>query len=269
MKISKLLLVGAVATTSLLAHGLWLNSFESISAKGGHVTVGFGTGHNLKIDDAISQRTTFLSFNLTTPQNENIELKMPSKEISDVYKDKNIRIIPSNLAMQKISFNEDSISGTYSISMATKSTFFTKYIDNKGKERFKRVPKDKIKDVKEILSSKKYTKYAKSYFVFKNWTQPKPVGHKLELIPTKDISKLYIGDTITLNVLYKGEALSSGYVTAKNSLSKGDNALYAPIRKGKVKFVLTNFGQWNFNVTQEEKGDITLVNTASATINIK
>ena len=59
-------------------------------------------------------------------------------------------------------------------------------------------------------------------------------------------------------------------MTAVNNLSKNDNALYANIRKGQAKFVLTNFGQWKFSINKETKeNDLTVSDTASATINIK
>ena len=59
-------------------------------------------------------------------------------------------------------------------------------------------------------------------------------------------------------------------MTAINNLSKNDNALYANIRKGQAKFVLTNFGQWKFSINKETKeNDLTVSDTASATINIK
>ena len=61
-------------------------------------------------------------------------------------------------------------------------------------------------------------------------------------------------------------------MTAVNNLSKNDNALYANIRKGQAKFVVTIF--WlNFNnssINKETKeNDLTVSDTASATINIK
>ena len=59
-------------------------------------------------------------------------------------------------------------------------------------------------------------------------------------------------------------------MTAVNILSENDNALYANIRKGQAKFVLTNFGQWKFSINKETKeDDLTVSDTASATINIK
>lgn len=270
MKISKFLFVGAITASSLYAHGLWLNSFEAKSHGGTLVTVGIGSGHNLTIEDAISDRVQLVSFDLSTPDGKLIPLKKPLRGLKDIYSGDDLKIVDSNLAMQKISFTKDSKKGTYSANFATKTGIFTKYLDKKDKTKFSIKPKEKIRDLKKVLSSSKNTTFAKTYFVNAKWSEPKPVGHKLEIIPTNDISKLYVGDKISLKVLYKGEPLQSGYITAKNALSKGDNALFSSIRKGKASFVLTNVGQWSFNISHKSKKDgMDIVDKASATINIK
>lgn len=270
MKISKLLLAGAITTSTLLAHGFWLNAFEANSHGAKLVTVGIGTGHNPTIEDSVSDRVKLKSFDLITPNNKTIALKKPLKGLEDIYDKDNLRIVDSNLAMQKISFGKESEKGTYSAALATQTGTFVKYLDKNDKTKFSTKDKDKIRDLKKVLATIKNTVYAKTYFVNKSWTQPKAVGHELELIPTNDISKLYIGDTITFDVLHKGKPLESGYVTAKNALNKGDNALFANVRKGKAKFVLTNFGQWMFTVNNKKEQDgITISDTASATINIQ
>ncbi|WP_321314296.1 DUF4198 domain-containing protein [Halarcobacter sp.] len=270
MNILKLALVSIATAGSLLAHGFWLNSFEAKSHGSSLVTVGFGTGHNLTIEDSISDRLSLESFNLLTPDGEKIQLKKPLKGLDDIYDSDTINIVDSNLAMQKISLNKKSKAGTYSVEMSTKTNIFTKYIDKNGKNRFFRGSAEKVKNPKKIISSLKNTIYAKTYFVNKKWSEPKPVGHKLELIPITDISKLYVGDKIKFKVLFKGKPLNSGFVTATNSLSKGDNALFSNIRKGVASFVLTNFGQWKFEINNKSKeDDLVVSDTASATLNIK
>lgn len=269
MKISKLLLAGAITTSSLFAHGLWLNSFEAKSHGGSLVTVGFGSGHNLTIEDSITDRIELASFDLTTPYGKTIALKKPQRGLEDIHNEDGLKIVDSNLAMQKIILGKESKRGTYSANFATKTGMFTKYFDTNDKMKFSTKTKDKIRNLKKVISSSKNTTYAKTYFVHSTWSEPIPVGHKLEIIPTSDISKLYVGDTINLKVLYKGKPLESGYITAKNSLSKGDNALFSTVKKGKAKFVLTNFGQWSFNINVKEKGEVILSDSASATINIK
>jgi len=269
MKLTKILLVGALSASSLLAHGLWLNAFEANSHGGKLVTVGLGTGHNPTIEDSISDRLSLKSFDLITKDGKTIALKKPAKGLEDIYDKDNLKIVDSNLAMQKISLNKKTQKGTYSVAMATNSNTFIKYIDTKGKERFSRKAKSEIKNLKEIISTTKSTTFAKTYFVHNEWSQPKAVGHTLELVPTTDISKLSVGDTVVFDVLYEGKALQSGFVTAKSALAKGNNALYAKVKKGKAKITLTNVGQWMFTINDKKDIDgITHSNTASATINI-
>ena len=270
MKISKLLLAGAITTGSLLAHGLWLNSFEASSHGSKLVTVGLGSGHNPTIEDSISDRIELASFDLITPEGKAIALKKPLRGLENIYDGNGLIIVDSNLAMQKISFGKESKKGTYSVAMAVKTGTFTRYIDTKGKTRSTTKDKNEIKNLEKVLSTLQNSVYAKTYFVNRSWSEPKVIGHELELIPVDDISKLYIGNTITFKVLYKGKPLKDGYVTAKSALNKGDNALFSPIRKGQAKFVLTNFGQWMFTVNhKKDQNGITISNTASATINIQ
>ncbi len=270
MKFSKLLLVGAITTTSLFAHGLWLNSFEAKSHGSSIVTVGLGSGHGVGIEEAVGDRIQLESFDLFTPDAKTIALKKPQRGLDPIYESDSFNIAQSNLAMQSITLGKKSKAGTYSVGFATKTGMFTKYLDSKGKQKFSTKAKEKIRDLKEVVSTMKVTTFAKTYFVNKKWSQPEPVGHKLEIIPTSDISKLYVGDKIELEVLYNGKPLQSGYITAKNSLSKNDNALFSNIRKGKAKFVLTNFGQWSFDMVNKTKKDgVDIIDKASATINIK
>ncbi|MGB3749961.1 MAG: DUF4198 domain-containing protein [Arcobacteraceae bacterium] len=270
MKLTKILLAGALSASSLLGHGLWINAFEASSHGSKLVTVGLGTGHNPTIEDSISDRLSLKSFDLITQDGKKIALKKPAKGLEDIYDKNNLKIVDSNLAMQKVSFGKKSDKGTYSVALATNPNTFIKYIDTKGEEKFSRKAKSEIRNLKEIISTTKGTTFAKTYFVNQEWTQPKAVGHTLELIPTTDISKLAVGDTVVFDVLYDGKALKSGSVTAKSALAKNENALYSSVRKGKAKFVLTHKGQWMFTINDKQvKGEITHSNTASATINIQ
>lgn len=177
MKIKKLLLVGAITTSSLFAHGLWINAFEATSHGSKLVTVGLGTGHNPTIEDSISDRVELNSFDLITPEGKAIALEKPKRGLEEIYNKDNLNIIPSNLAMQKISFKKESKEGTYTVALATKTNTFIKYLDKNDKERFTTKSKEEIRNLKEILSTTKSTVYAKSYFVNKIWSEPKVVGH--------------------------------------------------------------------------------------------
>lgn len=269
MKLTKILLAGALSASSLLGHNLWLNSFEATSHGSKLVTVGLGFGHNPTIEDSISDRLSLKSFDLITEDGKKIALKKPLKGLEDIYDKNNLKIVDSNLAMQKISFGKKSDKGTYSAALATTSNTFIKYIDTKGEEKFSRKAKSEIRNLKEIISTTKSTKFARTYFVNQKWTQPEAAGHTLELIPTTDISKATVGDTVVFDVLYNGKALKSGSVTAISAQAINNNALFAKVRKGKAKFTITNKGQWMFTINnKEDKDGITLSNTATTTINI-
>ncbi len=270
MKLSKVLLASTVTASSLLAHGLWLNSFEAQSHGSSLVTVGFGSGHNLTIEDSISDRNEFVSFDLTTPDGKTIVLKKPQRALEDIYNKDGLQIVDSNLAMQKITLGKESKEGTYSANFQTKEGIFTRYVNTKGETKFSTKAKDKIRDFKELISITKSTTYGKTYFVNKKFTEVKPAGHRLEIIPINDISRLYVGDTIKFKVLYDGKELKDGYMTATAALNKDDNALFSNLRKGQAKFVLTNFGQWKFSITKKKEVEGVIVqDTATATLNIK
>lgn len=268
-KISKLLLLCTLSTSSLLAHGLWLNSFEAESHGTTLVSVGLGFGYNLSVEDSIPNRVKLDSFDLITPYGKVITLKKPQKGLEDIYNKDDLKVVDSNFAMHTIKLGKDSVAGTYSVGFSTKTATVIKYLDTKGKTKFSIKPRNKIRNLKKIISTTIRTSYGRAYFINKNWTKPRVIGHKLELIPENDISKLYVGDTIRLKVMFEGNELDKGYVIAKNALSKGDNSLYSPIKNGKAKFLLTNFGQWEFKVKKiKEDNGIILLDKASTTINI-
>ncbi|RXJ57550.1 DUF4198 domain-containing protein [Candidatus Marinarcus aquaticus] len=269
MNISKIIVAGTLTASSLFAHSLWVNSFNSTTPKGGHTTVSIGWGHHLSIDDSVPTKMKLNSFNLIDPSNQAIALEMPLEKVEEIYKDAQLAISKSNMAMQKISFQEKALKGTYSVALATKTGYFTKYIDIKGKERFKRLSKDKITDAKKILQSNQINTFAKSYFVFNQWSAPKPVGHPIELIPTNDFTTINQSEGVTFDVLLEGKPLSSGYVTAKSALNPRANALFAPVKKGKASFVVPHKGVWIFNVTHKTESDITHIQKTSATLNIQ
>lgn len=269
MNMSKILVVSSLTACSLFAHGLWINTFESIKKDKGYATVGIGWGHGVGIEDSIPSKKVLESFSLYTPDNKRIALKKPLTKVEKVLESDTLNIVQSNMALQKISLDKKSVQGTYSTELVTKPGHLTRYINKEGKIKFQRKTKDNIKDIKTLIEAIESTTYAKSYFVFGKWSEPKTVGHKLEIIPSNDFSKLKIGDTIELTILYDGKLLQSGTITATSSEKLDSNAYTSSIRKGKAKFKLTHAGKWIFNTNKKEAGNITIAANASATLNIK
>ena len=63
--------------------------------------------------------------------------------------------------------------------------FATLYKNKDGKRIYERKELNKIKDIQSILFSMAAKMSAKSFFIVGGkWTEPKPVGHLIEIIPT-------------------------------------------------------------------------------------
>ncbi len=152
----------------------------------------------------------------------------------------------------------------------------------------KHKPKDEIDDIKEVKASLRNQSFAKAYITLGNWTEPKPLEHKLEIIPLTDLSNVHMGDMVEVKVLFYGEPQSTThknmiYITAGSNtfgLDEGFN-LQSFLMEGKAQFRVQSKGQWIINtmkgegVTKDGKlknwyGKVdTIYHTASLTFNVK
>ncbi len=260
MKILKqLAIVTVITVSSLSAHTLWVNSFESFEHKPGHSLVGIGWGHSLPIGDSLSNKITIKEFNLVNTQLKKTALRNPNNKKENIISiNDNLKIVKADVAMQKIVFNENTKEGTYQIELVTKPTYFTKYIDINGKKRLKLKPKDELKNIKKILFSMKHQAFAKSYFSINKWTNPTSLGHTLEIIPKTDLSKVKVGDNIEIEALFNKKLLNANptkdeYLVATSNSRGLNNSLFSYIVKGKANIRITNSGQWIFTVKHQEK----------------
>jgi uncharacterized GH25 family protein len=245
------------------AHSLWVNSFEAFAHKPGHTTVSIGWGHMLPIDDmtnAGSAKVAIEDFSITDPAGNKIELYKPEfKTVKPSIKNPNFDVFDADLATQKIALKENTEEGVYLIEASSKRTFFTKYINKKGKQKLALKAKDELGDIGKILFSAQYQAFAKSYLTIGKWKNPEPVGHGLEITPLSDLSNVRVGDLVEFDVRFNGKPLSYGpngieYITAHSSsfgLSDGF-ALFSYISKGKAQFRVQSAGQWLVNVFHNE-----------------
>jgi len=104
--ILKLLTLTTLSVSSLSAHSLWINSFESFKHKPGHAMVGIGWGHHLPIDDAVTKKIKLDSFKLVLPDGKKVNLELPKQKKSEIYSDDSINITNADLAMQKVAFDK-------------------------------------------------------------------------------------------------------------------------------------------------------------------
>ena len=192
------------------------------------------------------------------------------------------------MAAQKIALKKDSLQGVYQVGVISEASCYTHYIDNKGRYRIKHKSKDELDNIKEIKASLKNQSFAKAYITLGKWTTPKPLGHKLEIIPLTDLSDVHVGDMVEVEVLFYGEAQNT---SLKNSIyiNAGSNTfgldegfkLQSFLKDGKAHFRVQSKGQWIIstvkgeNVTENDKlkdlyGKVDKVyHTASLTFNVK
>ena len=250
-------------TSSVSAHMLWINSFESFAHPPGHTTVSLGWGHALPIDDmtnSVSARIFVEKFSLIYPDGKEIFLKKPGTEIAKPFiSNDDIDLFAADIACQKIALKKGTQSGVYLIKANSKKAFHTQYIDTKGRKRFALKPKNEINDIQKILFSVQYQAFAKSYLTVGPWSMPKPTEHGLEITPLTDLSKVRVGDLVEFDVRCHGKPLSYGpngieYITAfSSSFGLSDKfALFSYISKGKAQFRVQSSGQWLVNVFHTE-----------------
>ncbi len=248
------------------AHSLWINAFTSEAHTPPHAMVTLGWGHALPIDDMLNSPNGQIiveKFELLDPALNKTALLLPDSSLGKpVRSDKNFDLFKAELATQKVAFKKESAKGVYQICAASKPTFYTQYIDTKGKPRMQLKPKDALDDIQKVLMAVKFQAFAKSYVTLGEWTNPAPLGHGLEIIPKTDLSDLHVGDLVEVEVLFYGKPLNANaksmeYITAhSDSFGQSDNfALFSYIMEGKAQFRVQSPGQWIIGVNH--KDDVT------------
>jgi len=263
-KISIFLIVALFSMVSLAqAHSVWINSFESHAHQPPHTMVSLGWGHALPMDDILTSpngRVAIERFELLDPDLKKTDLLKPEFKLSKPdLSTNNFDLFAADLAVQKVALKKDSAKGVYQFSAVSKPTFYTQYIDKKGKTRLKLKPKNEVKDIKKVLMAVKYQAFAKSYLTVGKWTNPKALGHGLEIIPRTDLSNLHVGDLVEVNVFFYDKPLSATaksmeYITAQSSsFGQSDGfSLFSYIMKGKAQFRVQSSGQWMITVNHKE-----------------
>lgn len=255
-----------LVAVGLNAHSLWVDSFESFAHKPGHTTVVLGWGHALPIDDMLNSPNGSIlveKFCIVSPDGEKTKLEIPSaKKQKASIENANFYVFKANLGTQKIAFKKDSTKGTYAIKAESKPTFYTKFIDTKGKTRLKLLPKDEVKNIKKTLMSVRYQAFASTYVTLGKWQEPKATNEGLEIIPLSDLSNVKVGDLVKFKILFYGKALnttakSMDYITAhSNTFGQNDGfKLFSYIMNGVGQFRVQSSGKWI--VTVNHKNQVT------------
>ena len=268
MKKRVILLIVALTLTATMAqaHSVWINAFESHAHHSHHAMVSLGWGHSMPMDDILNSpngRVVIKQFEMFDPALKKTGLLKPTSKVSEPeLSSDGFDLFPADLAAQKVAFKKGSAQGTYQLGVVTKPAFYTQYIDKSGKTRMKLKPKDELKDIEKVLMCVKYQAFAKSFLTVGQWTNPKPLGHGLEIIPLTDLSNLHKGDLVEVDVRFHGKPLSVSaksmeYVTAhSSSFGQSDGfCLMSYIIGGHAQFRVQSSGQWMINVSH--KDDVT------------
>ena len=242
-----------------MAHTLWINLYESYAHPPGHAMVSLGWGHTVPMDDLLASKAGSLqlaTFDLIDPDLNRTALPMPETKMEDVIETSGgMTAQAGDLGIRKLSLTDKTKPGTYQVVVTSKETFFTKYLDKKGKMKMAVKPLDEVKDASKILAAIKYKSFAKAFFAVKKWTDPKPLGFDLELMPLTDLSNVHVGDMVHFDVSFMGKPFSCTqdtiqYMTAtSNTFGGPDNfSLYSYLINGKAQFRMPSAGQWVANV---------------------
>jgi len=242
-----------------MAHTLWINLYESFAHPPGHAMVSLGWGHAVPMDDLLTSKAGSLqlaTFDLIDPDLKRIALPMPVLKMEDVIKtSSDMTAQCGDLGIRKLGLTDKTKPGTYQVAVTSKDNFFTMYLDKKGKQKMVTKPMDQVKGVGKILTSIKYKSFAKAFLTVKKWTDPKPLGFDLEIMPMTDLSNIHVGDVVPFQISFMGKPFSCGpggieYITATSNSFGGPDGFFlsAYIMNGKAQFRMPAAGQWVVNV---------------------
>jgi uncharacterized GH25 family protein len=160
-----------------------------------------------------------------------------------------------DMGIRKLGLTDKTKPGTYQVAVTSKDNYFTMYLDKKGKQKMVTKPLDQVKGIGKILISIKYKSFAKAFFAVNNWTDPKPLGFALEIMPMTDLSNVHVGDVVPFQTTFMGKPFSCGpdgieYITATSNSFGGPDGFFlsAYIMNGKAQFRMPAAGQWVANV---------------------
>ncbi|WP_419657228.1 Nickel transport complex protein, NikM subunit [Desulfosarcina variabilis str. Montpellier] len=266
-RIPTVLIIALLFTASMAhAHSVWINAFESHAHGGHNAMVSLGWGHALPMDDILTSpngRIAIEQFDLLDPALKKTKLLKPDFKVAKPeLSNGDFDLFAADLGAQKIAMKKDGSQGVYQLSAVSQPTFYTQYIDKSGKTRMQLKAKSELKDIKKVLMAVKYQAFAKSCLTVGKWTDPKPLGHGMEIIPRTDLSDLHVGDLVEVDVLFYGKPLTATaksieYITAhSSSFGQSDGfCLMSYIMDGKAQFRVQSSGQWMIGASH--KDDVT------------
>jgi len=245
------------------AHMLWINLTDSRAHPPGHIMTSLGFGHTLPFDDFLAgpQGTIQIGkYQIVAPDMRTDDLGLPDATYHAPRESPiKCNVTKGDLGLRKVTLAEGTKKGTYQVLAETVPMFFTQYIDTKGKERMAAKPIDAIKDLSSVLAAVKHQSIAKAFFAIGEWTEPKPAGCDLEIIPLTDMSDIHAGDMVEFMVTFRGKPVNTDsknirYLTCASNTFGGPDGFHlgAMVMNGKAGFRIPTSGQWVANIFYSE-----------------
>ena len=242
------------------AHNFFLSITESMAHPPGHITINLGWGHALPMDDFLTG-DKLATYRVYDPELRKIDLPFDPQANKGVENSRGKgspdfpggTILEGDAYCRQLLFKDDAPHGTYQIAASMKKTQFNVWIDQKGKKRWGRQPLDQIKNPKKVIMSINYQSFAKAFATVGKWTQPKALGHGLEIIPLTDLTHVHVGDIVSFKILFMGQPVQSDVDTGglpqlevygNQYGATGDYGLLGRIYKGEAKIRMTAPGRW-------------------------
>ncbi len=249
-----------LVAASAQAHSLWVNTFQNFSHPPGHAMVSLGFGHALPMDDFLATPDGQINLESFTFVDQNLQRtplgapQVPAEK--PLALESGMTLERGDLATYKVQLDAKASPGVYQVEAKSKVGYFTKFIDEQGRERMKMTPMNKIPNAKQVLFGAKYQAFAKSYITVGPWSEPKQLGHGLEILPKSDISTVRAGELVDFYVTFEGKPVTSDgkggmqYLIATSNTFGGPDgfSLASPLMEGKARFRVPTAGQWLVNI---------------------
>jgi len=259
----QLAIIATAAATLLIsanamAHSLWVNLDSSFTHPPGHALSSIGWGHTMPLDDFLASdwgNVEIGRYVLISPDAKETELPLPViKKEKATRSNGGMDLEGGDLGLRKFTLTDKTEKGTWQVVTDSKVTYFSQYVDKKGKVNMATKPMDRIRGAASFNFSARYKAEAKSYMTVGQWSQPGKAGHELEITPTCDLSNVRVGDLVTFEVTLKGKKLNCD-MDGMNILNASSNAFGGPdhfclasnIMDGKAQFRIPVAGAWRIS----------------------
>ena len=171
-----------------LAHSLYIQSSRYQVSEGKSSPLFFCYGHHIPVDDGVRGEKL-----------KSVRVLAPNGQVRQI-------AVRPETGLHSYMVHYD-MPGTYTLRAETNPGYYTVYIDKKGRERHTIKSKAAVAEKAVKIITSLYSKqYTKTYVVCDEPSSPFPalIGLDIELVPTRDISLLAAGETLELQVFYKG-----------------------------------------------------------------